>query len=88
MSPTGGVGTAARPQARRTLSGPPPEAVAEVREAARAAERLHELGQELRFERDPESGRMRAELRDLDGTVLRGIPLGEVLEMARGEGVG
>lgn len=88
MSPTGGVGTAARPQTRRALSSPPPEAVEEIREAARCADRLYELGQELRFERDPDSGRMRAELRDLDGTVLRSVPLGEVLALARGEGIG
>ena len=72
-----------RPPARRIVTGPPPEAIAEVREVARAAERMRERGQEVRFERDPVTGRMRAELRDLSGRVLREIPLGEVLELTR-----
>lgn len=78
------VAVMTRPPAGRIVTGPPPEAIAEVREAARAAERMHALGQEVRFERDPESGKICAELRDLDGRVLRQVPLGEVLEMTRG----
>jgi hypothetical protein len=62
---------------------PPPEVMAEVREAARCAERLYEQGRELRFERDSR-GRICAELRDLRGDVLRRLPLAEVLDVARG----
>lgn len=62
---------------------PPPEVLAEVREAARCAERLYEQGRELRFERDSR-GRICAELRDLRGDVLRRVPLAEVLDVARG----
>lgn len=65
-------------------AGPPPEVQAEVRAAARAANRLHEMGRQLRFEPDPESGRVRVEVRDMDGNVLRRIPLTEALEIARG----
>ena len=71
-----------RPEPART-DGPPPEAMAEVREAARAAQRLYEQGRELRFERDAR-GRICAELRDLRGDVIRRVPLADVLEVARG----
>lgn len=69
---------AARPE------GPPPEVQAEVRAAARCAERLHEMGRQLCFEPDPEGGRVRIEVRDLDGNVLRRIPPSEALEIAAG----
>jgi hypothetical protein len=62
--------------------GPPPEAMAEVREAARCAQRLHEQGRELRFERDA-SGRICAELRDLRGDTIQRVPLADVLEVGR-----
>lgn len=74
-----------RPSARR--DGPPPEVLAEVREAARCAQRLYEQGRELRFERD-DRGRICAELRDLRGDVIRRVPLAEVLDVARGAEVG
>lgn len=65
--------------------GPPPEAMAEVREAARCAQRLYEQGRELRFERDAR-GRIRAELRDLCGDTIQRVPLADVLEVgSRGE---
>jgi hypothetical protein len=64
-------------------AAPPPEVLAEVREAARCAERLYEQGRELRFERDSR-GRICAELRDLRGDVLRRVPLVDVLDIARG----
>lgn len=68
-------------------AAPPPEVMAEVREAARCAQRLYEQGRELRFERDSR-GRICAELRDLRGDVIRRVPLGDVLELARGAEVG
>lgn len=66
------------------LSSPPPEVSAEVRAAARAAARLHELGRELRFEQGAD-GRLRVELRDRDGNVLRQVPTSEVFDFATGE---
>lgn len=64
-------------------AAPPPEVLAEVREAARCAQRLYEQGRELRFERDGR-GRICAELRDLRGDVIRRVPLAEALDVARG----
>ena len=64
-------------------SSPPPEVGAEVRAAARAAARLHELGRELRFEQD-DDGRIRVELRDRDGNVLRAVPTAEIFDFAQG----
>jgi len=66
---------------------PPPEVRAEVQAAARAADHLHEMGRQLRFERDEESGHIRIEVRDLDGNVLRRVPPGEVFDFATGRTV-
>ncbi len=68
-------------------SGPPPEVSAEVQAAARAADRLHQLGRQLRFERDTDSGRIVIEVRDLDGNVLRRVPPTEVFDFASGKAV-
>lgn len=62
----------------------PAELVAEVATAARRAEELRAEGRELRFELDPETRQVRVEVRALDGTVLRRIPLREALEVAGG----
>ncbi len=62
---------------------PPPEVSAEVREAARAAARLHELGRELRFSHG-EDGKLRVELRDRSGKVLRSVAPTEVFDFAAG----
>jgi hypothetical protein len=67
-----------------TVTSPPPEVSAEVRDAARAAARLHELGRELRFEQG-DDGRLRVELRDHDGNVLRQVPTEEVFDFAAGK---
>ena len=66
------------------VASPPPEVSAEVRDAARAAARLHELGRELRFDHG-DDGRLRVELRDHDGNVLREVPTGEVFDFAAGK---
>ncbi len=63
---------------------PPPEVSAEVQGAARAAARLHELGRELRFEQG-DDGRLRVELRDHDGNVLRQVPTPEIFDFAAGK---
>jgi hypothetical protein len=67
-----------------SLSSPPPEVSAEVQGAARAAARLHELGRELRFDHG-DDGRLRVELRDHDGNVLRQVPTAEVFDFAEGK---
>lgn len=67
-----------------TVPSPPPEVSAEVRAAARAAAHLHSLGRELRFEHG-DDGRLRVELRDHDGNVLRQVPTGEVFDFAAGK---
>jgi hypothetical protein len=67
-----------------TVASPPPEVSAEVQAAARAAARLHALGRELRFEQG-DDGRLRVELRDRDGNVLRQVPTGEVFDFAAGK---
>jgi hypothetical protein len=66
------------------LPSPPPEVSAEVQDAARAAARLHELGRELRFEQG-DDGRLRVELRDHDGNVLRQVPPDEIFDFAAGK---
>lgn len=73
-----------------TASGsePPAEVRAEVQAAARCADQLHRLGRELRFERESEGGRIRVEVRDLDGNVLRQVPLNEVADFASGKATG
>lgn len=67
-----------------TVPSPPPEVSAEVRDAARAAAHLHQLGRELRFAHG-DDGRLRVELRDHDGNVLRRVPTGEVFDFAAGK---
>src|ERR1700753_183271 len=66
------------------VASPPPEVSAEVRDAARAAARLHELGRELRFDR-ADDGRIKVELRDTGGNVLRSVPTTEVFDFAEGK---
>ena len=41
---------------------------------------------ELHFAKDPNSGRIVVEVRDLDGNVLRVIPPSEALELMSGHG--
>jgi hypothetical protein len=66
------------------VPSPPPEVSAEVRDAARAATRLHELGRELRFERG-DDGRVRVELRDREGNLIRPVPTTEIFDFAEGK---
>lgn len=65
---------------------PPPEVLEAMDAAGRVARELHETGRELRFvpPRDGEHGRVRVEVRDLDGNVLRTIPPSELLDIAAG----
>jgi hypothetical protein len=67
-----------------SVPSPPPEVSAEVQDAADAAARLHDLGRELRFEQG-DDGRLRVELRDHDGNVLRQVPTTEIFDFAEGK---
>jgi flagellar protein FlaG len=66
-------------------ASPPPEVRAEMLAAQRAVQDLYERGRELHFEMA--GGRLRIELRDLDGNVLKTIPPSHALEIAGGKAV-
>lgn len=67
------------------VASPPPEVSAEVRDAARAAARLHELGRELRFDQG-DDGRIKVELHDIaSGMALRSVPTAEIFDFAEGK---
>lgn len=67
---------------------PPAEVLDAIGAAGRVAQELHAQGRELRFippsEHDGGDGRVRIEVRDLDGRVLRTIPPSEALDVANG----
>ncbi len=65
---------------------PPAEVFDAIGAAGHVARDLHAQGRELRFVPASESrdGRMRIELRDLDGDVLRTLPPSEALGVATG----
>lgn len=63
---------------------PPPEVMAQVKAAARRVEWLREHGRELRFQADGPSLRVRIEVRDLEGRLLRTIPPSEALAAVSG----
>ena len=85
----GPAGAAGKPGAPKgefkvDLPGPPPEVTVEISNAAKRVDELRAQKRELRFERDDKTGRIRVEVRDLDGNVLRVIPASMALEIARG----
>lgn len=63
---------------------PPQEVLDQVASAAQTAELLHREGVEMRFENDPHSGRVVAQVRDLQGNVLRSVTPSQALEIAAG----
>jgi hypothetical protein len=63
-------------------ASPPAELRAEMLVAQRAFDELHARGRELHF--DMADGRVRIEMRDLDGNVLKQIPVTQALEIASG----
>lgn len=73
-------------------ASPPPEVLAAMSAAGRVAQELHAQGRELRFvapeERGADGGRVRIEVTDLDGDVLRTIPPSEALDVATGSPLG
>lgn len=67
-------------------SSPPAEVLDAIGAAGSVTRDLHAQGRELCFVPASESrdGRMRVEVRDLDGNVLRTIPPSEALDVATG----
>lgn len=68
----------------QAVNGPPPELAAEVETAGRRWDELQAMGRELRFEQDPETGRVVVEVRDLEGRLIRTVPPSAALEIAAG----
>src|SRR4051794_6841365 len=66
------------------VAEPPPDALREVARAAARAQELWSEKRELHFEVDEDSGRVIVQVRDLDGRVLRTIPLSEALDVMSG----
>jgi hypothetical protein len=70
-------------RAHRRPDEVPGEVLAELDAAARVYETLLAQGHELRFELPgDDGGRVRAELRSLDGDVVRDVTLAEVLGLS------
>ena len=94
LRPSAGRAPPALPGADDTLAvssgdvpaSPPPEVLEAMDAAGRVARELHATGRELRFvpPSDGAGGRVRMEVRDLDGNVLREIPPTELLDVATG----
>ena len=63
---------------------PPPEVMRDVEAAAQRVDWIREQGHELHFEVDPETRRVRVEVRNLEGEVVRVIPASEGLAIAIG----
>jgi hypothetical protein len=66
-------------------ASPPPEVVNEMLAAQRAISDMRARGRELHFDMD--SGRLRIQVRDLEGNVLKEIPPSRALEIAAGRAV-
>ena len=66
-------------------ASPPPEVIAEMLAAQRAIDDMHARGRTLHFEMD--GARVRIEVQDLDGNVLKEIPASRALEVATGRAV-
>lgn len=67
-----------------TVPASPPEDVLEqMHDAAMVADKLRSMKRELHFEPQP-NGRVVVQVRDLDGNVIRTIPVGKALEVAGG----
>lgn len=67
-----------------TTDYPPPEVWRECDAAARAYETLRAQGRELHFDTG-DDGKVRIEVRDTEGRVLREVPATEAIEIASGK---
>jgi FlaG protein len=65
-------------------ASPPPEVLRDVQAAGQRAAELAAQHRELHFEKDPSSGRVVVQVRDLDGNVLRTIPPSHALAVMSG----
>ncbi|HEX5145395.1 MAG TPA: hypothetical protein VFV85_00125 [Conexibacter sp.] len=65
-------------------AGPPPEVLEAMDAAGRTARELHAQGRELHFIPGDHGERVRIEVKDLDGNVLREIPPSQALDVATG----
>ena len=63
---------------------PPADVVEEMSKAAQVWKELRDNDRELHFEIDPDTKRVRIEVRDLEGNVLRRIPPSEALDVIGG----
>ena len=66
-------------------ASPPPEVIDEMLAAQRAIDEMHARGRTLHFAMD--GRRVRIEVHDLDGNVLKEIPPSRALEVATGRAV-
>ncbi len=65
-------------------SSPPPEVLDQMADAAQRYDELTSQGRELRFARDPESGRTRIEVRDRAGHLVKMLSPAQALDVAAG----
>jgi flagellar protein FlaG len=87
-APTGGFAAALTAGVDRVdaiPTSPPAEVIVEMRAAQRAIEDMHSRGRQLHFAMD--GSRVRIEVQDLDGNVLKEIPPSRALEVATGRAV-
>ena len=66
-------------RARRRPESLPPAVLEELDDAGRVYDALIAQGHELRFDAPDKGGRVRVELRSLDGDLVRPVPLSELL---------
>jgi hypothetical protein len=82
------VGRSSAPRDVATLgipASPPAEVLGAVGAAADRADELAAMNRELHFERDPDSGRVIVQVRDLaSGEVIRTIPPSKALDVMSG----
>jgi hypothetical protein len=64
--------------------GPPPAVMDAISAAAAAYQQLHDSGHHLHFSMDPGTGRVSAELQDLEGNTLGALAPSQVLAFATG----
>ena len=86
--PAGGFADALKRNADRVdaiPASPPPEVIDEMLAAQRAIDDMHARGRTLHFAMD--GPRVRIEVHDLDGNVLKQIPPSRALEVATGRAV-
>jgi hypothetical protein len=64
---------------------PPPEVMDAISAAAEAYDQLEASGRQIQFTTDPATGRVSAQLQDLDGNTLSALSPSQVLAIADGD---